>query len=663
MAKAPVTERYVAPFIPDAGIPEINESTDRFIIHKESRPIVDIKQMIESSAELYGGNVAIWQKFKGKERYTAISYNELLADMNALGTALIAHGLKGKRIGVIGENSYYWAISYLAAVCGAGIVVPLDKELDDNELTQLVENSETSCVLLAPKHRKTFETMLAKGVGRLEMLVEFDAESSSGNIFSLNDMLEEGRKLVAAGDRSYIDAEIDPDAMNILLFTSGTTGIAKGVMLSHGNFISQLEDICERIYLYPGDRGLLVLPVWHAFERSVEYVVLSQAATLCYSRPVGAVLLADIKTLNPQIIPAVPRVFEAVYDGIFRKMRKTGGITNVLFKFFTNIALFHSKLDRVLFAKTSRFKMDLRLLQWPAYVIPWLVCYPLKLLGGVLVFRKIRAMFGNNFRAGVSGGGALPPAVDKFFWAIGVKLVEGYGLTEMSPIVSVRPIRKPIFGNVGAPIRELASRVVDPATGKDVGKCKKGVLQLKGPTVMKGYYRQPELTAKVIDENGWFNTGDIAILTVNNEICLRGRIKDTIVQTGGENVEPLPIEMKMQESQYIKTAVVLGQDQRYLAALVVPEKAEIEQYCTDLALPYKEYSEMVKSAEVQQLIESEVAARINAKNGFKSYEKINKIALLEKEFEVGKELSAKQEMARYKVNEIYAREIKNLFRN
>ena len=179
---------------------------------------------------------------------------------------------------------------------------------------------------------------------------------------------------------------------------------------------------------------------------------------------------------------------------------------------------------------------------------------------------------------------------------------------------------------------------------------------------MKGYYKQPELTAKAIDENGWFDTGDLARLTANNEIVLCGRMKDTIVQTGGENVEPLPIEMKMQESRFIQTAVVLGQDQRYLAALVVPEQSEVESFCKESDLPYKKYSDMVKSQEVLHLIETEVATRVNAKNGFKSYERINKIALLEKPFEVGVELSAKQEIMRYRINEIYSSEIKKLFK-
>ena len=606
--------------------------------------------------------------------FEPVTYKEAYEIILKFAGGLLSIGVqRGEHIGIISDNRKEWQQASIALLSLGAIDVPRGCDATIGDLEYILGFAETKIVIVENSSQIQKILGLKDKLYVVKTFICFeepketdfeDCKSKGVELFRFSEILQKGSEFNAQNPQKVTE-EMDKgkwEDLATIIFTSGTTGMPKGVMLTHGNFISQLEDIDERIYLYPGDRGLLVLPVWHAFERSVEYVVFSQAATLCYSKPIGQILLADLKTLNPQIIPAVPRVFESIYDGIFRKMRKTGGITNILFKFFTNIALFHSKLDRVLFAKTSRFKMDLRLLQWPAYVIPWLVCYPIKLLGGVLVFKKIRAMLGNNFRAAVSGGGALPPAVDKFFWAIGVKLVEGYGLTEMSPIVSVRPIRKPIFGNVGAPIRELAARVVDPASGKDLGKCRKGVLELKGPTVMKGYYKQPELTAKVIDENGWFNTGDIAILTVNNEICLRGRIKDTIVQTGGENVEPLPIEMKMQESRYIKTAVVLGQDQRYLAALVVPEQVEVEQYCRENNLPYKKYEDMVRSGEIQRLIETEVATRVNAKNGFKSYERINKIALLSKDFEVGKELSAKQEIARFKINEIYAKEIKNLFK-
>ena len=607
--------------------------------------------------------------------WDTVSYKSALEIVKNVAGGLLSIGIqRGDHIGLIADNRKEWQQLDLAILTIGAIDIPRGCDATVGDLEYILSFAEAKTV--AVENKAQLEKILAikdklplvKTFICFEDLEDsaFDACKGAGTeLFTFNQLVEKGTEFNAANP-DKIDEEMNKgkwDDLASIIFTSGTTGMPKGVMLTHGNFLSQLEDIDERIWLNPGDRGILVLPVWHAFERSVEYVVTSQAATLCYSKPIGSVLLSDLKSLDPQVLPAVPRVIEAIYDGIYRKMRKTGGITLKVFNFFVTVALFHSKLDRVLFDRTTRYGMDKRWLQWPAFVIPWLVLYPIKLLGGAMVFRKIRAMLGKHFRGAVAGGGALPPAIDKFFWAIGVPLVEGYGLTETSPIISVRPFSRPVLGNVGRPIRELAAKVVDPATGKEVKRGKKGALLVKGPTVMKGYYRQPEMTASVIDENGWFNTGDLARLTANGEIVLCGRIKDTIVQLGGENVEPVPIEMKIQESRYIKTAVVVGQDQRYLAALIVPEKAEIEQFAAEAKLPYKKYEALARSPEIKRLLEGEVSQRVNSKNGFKMFERINKIAVLPKEFEVGVELSAKQEVSRYKINNIYAGEIKKLFKD
>jgi long-chain acyl-CoA synthetase len=372
-------------------------------------------------------------------------------------------------------------------------------------------------------------------------------------------------------------------------------------------------------------------------------------------------LLADFQILNPQVLPAVPRVFEAVYDGINRAMRKTGGFVYLMYSFFVNAGILHARISRTLFRKTARFHCDCLPLLWIALFIPWILLYPVKQLGNILVFGKIRAKLGNAFRAGVSGGGALPPAIDNYFWAVGINVVEGYGLTETAPVVSVRPIPAPVFGTVGTAIRGVEVRVVDDK-GNVLGKCKKGVLQVKGSTVMKGYYKRDDLTQKVMTKDGWFDTGDIAILTVNNEIVLRGRMKDTIVLRGGENVEPLPLEMKLNESRFIKTSVVLGQDERYLAALIVPDQEELELYAKENGIPFNSYEELLKNDDISSMFETEIASLVSAKNGFKMFEKINKFALLKKDFEVGVELSAKQEVMRYRINTLYAKEIKNLFK-
>jgi long-chain acyl-CoA synthetase len=250
--------------------------------------------------------------------------------------------------------------------------------------------------------------------------------------------------------------------------------------------------------------------------------------------------------------------------------------------------------------------------------------------------------------------------VDVFFGAAGILLLEGYGLTETSPVLAVRHQNRPVPGTVGSLLPETECRIVaDDGTALPAGQM--GVIYVRGPQIMKGYYKRPEATSEVLSDDGWFNTGDLGMLTHRGELKITGRAKDTIVLLGGENIEPLPIEQRITESEFVDTAVVVGQDQKYLGALIVPNREAIERYADENHVPYETYSDLIEDEAILELIDGEINSRVNAKSGFKGFERIFRFALLEKPFEVGKELSAKQEIKRHVIADMYRRRIDALF--
>ena len=605
--------------------------------------------------------------------FEPVTYRELYQKALDFGAGLLSIGIKrGDLIGLISDNRKEWLQADMGIMAIGATDVPrgCDATLLDLEaiftITEtkyiVTENSAQVKKILSIKEKIPFvKEIIVFDEPTEEILAE--AKNNGITIYSFAEILKFGQTF-RIEHKDEVENELEKGQnsdLACIIFTSGTTGTPKGVMLSHGNFLAQLEELPERIMINPGEKALLVLPVWHVFEREVEYVILIQGGSLCYSKPIGSILLADLKKLNPTLLPAVPRVFEAVYDGIQRKMRKTGGIVNALFKFFTKVAILHSRMHRLMFNQNVCLTRYYTVAWWFAFIIPWSLLWPLKLLGNLLVFRKIKAMLGTNFRAGIAGGGAYPPVLDDFFWAIGVKIVEGYGLTETAPVISVRPIAAPVFGNVGSPIRGVKCRIVDPDDGFVLKRGQFGAVQIKGPTVMQGYYKRPDLTEKTMTVDGWLDTGDLGYLSIHDEIVLKGRKKDTIVLLGGENVEPLPIELKLSESRYIRQAVVVGQDKHYLGALILVEEDEVKNFAAENGIQYDTYENLINSESIQKLFESEISSLINSKNGFKMFERINKFALITKPFEVGVELSAKQEIMRYRLTEIYKDQINKIF--
>ncbi|MCI5606148.1 MAG: long-chain fatty acid--CoA ligase [Spirochaetia bacterium] len=631
-----------------------------------------VPKMIKKTAEEYPEVIAQYKRVKGAD-FQPILYREMFQLGLDFGAALLNLGVKREQpIGLISDNRAEWQHADLGIMAIGAVDVPRGCDATLIDLEKILSITETEIVIAENNSQVNKLVSLKEKLSALKTIIYFEndlkddvkaaAEAAKITLYYFQDLLKEGKKW-RIEHQGEVEAELEKgkgDNLATIIFTSGTTGTPKGVMLSHKNFLKQLDEIPERIYLNPGDKALSVLPIWHVFEREVEYVIMCQAGSIVYSKPVGSILLADMKKMNPHLLPAVPRVFEAVYDGVTKKMRKAGGIVNDMFNFFVGAAIVHKRMQRKMFNKNPSFTRYHGVFWTILFFIPWLLMWPVYWLGDLIVFRKIKVMLGKNFRAGIAGGGALSPQIDEFFWALGIKLVEGYGMTETAPIISVRPIAAPIFGTIGSPIRNVKVRVVDP-DGYVLERGKEGELQIKGDTVMKGYYKNPEKTAEAFTVDGWLHTGDLAVMTIHDELKIKGRIKDTIVLSGGENLEPLPIEMKLAESRYIKQAVVVGQDKRFLACLVLVDEDEIKNYADENGIQYESYEGLLENEHVLKLYDSEINGLISAKNGFKTFERIAKFHLITKQFEVGVELSAKQEIMRFRINDIYKNEIAAMY--
>lgn len=604
--------------------------------------------------------------------FEPISYAEYFEEACTMASGLLELGIRrGDLVGLMADNRREWLVADTALLSIGAADVPRGCDSTADEIAYIL--GFCSCSLTFSENRKMSEKILSKkdALPALKTIVMFDAVDEDLKkhathegiaILHYSELLEKGKPRRAANPQE-IDRAIDEgtrDDIATIIFTSGTTGEPKGVMLTHANFLHQLPSLKVILDAEPGDIWLSVLPVWHSFERLMEYVAPYLGSSIAYSKPVGSIMLADFAIVKPQWMASVPRIWEAVRDGVYRSLRQQGGIKFKLFSFFVAVGTAHAWFRNLTLGLLPNFGSRIRIVDSILGFIPWLLLSPLRALGNILVFKKIKAKLGGRFKAGISGGGALPSHVDRFFAAIGVTLLEGYGLTETAPVVAVRRMSKPRPGCVGQIILDTEVAIFDDS-GKALPPGKQGVIHVRGGQVMKGYYKKPEETAKILNTEGWLNTGDLGIMTRDNEVKITGRAKDTIVLRGGENIEPAPIEQKMSESDLVSQCMVVGQDQKYLAALVVPNIEYLSSWAKENNIFYADQEALLNQPEVQELVFNEISERVSTHTGFKPFECIFRVKLLAKAFEVGVELSAKQEIMRHRVAAIYKKEIEALF--
>ncbi|HTX72885.1 MAG TPA: AMP-binding protein [Rectinemataceae bacterium] len=608
----------------------------------------------------------------GSGAFTPVSYAELLEQVKAFAAGLTELGMvRGDHVGIISDNRREWLVADLAILGMGAADVPRGCDATEQEIRYILDFS--GCKLAILENDKQLRKVLAhrNAIAGLRTVIMLEAPESGTveaaaraglEIRSYEAVFSLGKTRAAAAPRDYETAVAagKREDLATIIYTSGTTGEPKGVMLSHGNFLHQTDYLPSIILIKPGHIFLSVLPIWHSFERIAQYMIIAAAACVAYSKPVGSVMLADLQEVRPQWMASVPRIWESVRDGIYRNLKSQGGAKQLIFTLFVGVGTSYAYFRNHLRGWIPEFVPRSRFLEMLSSILPVLLLAPFRALGDLLVFSKVKEKLGGRFIAGISGGGALPPAVDRFFGALGVLILEGYGLTETAPDICVREQLHPVVGTVGKPIKGTELLIVDEQ-GHPLPPGHKGLILCRGPSVMQGYYRRPELTAKVMRPEGWLDTGDLGMLTFKGELRITGRAKDTIVLRGGENIEPVPIEQRIVESEFIQQAVVLGQDQKYLAALIVPAREALVAWAEENNIPIVDYETLLQQPEVSELIDAEINLRVNTANGFKSFERIFRFALLPNAFEQGKELSAKQEVKRFAVNELYQREIHRLF--
>lgn len=485
-------------------------------LHKCDK-FANLKEMINLSAQKHGDKPAFRFKTDKPGEFRNITFNDFLNDINALGTKLINMGLSDKRIAIISDNRYEWALAYMAIACGTGVVVPLDKMLPANELEALIIRSGVEAIFYSSKYDEVMQDIRNRKTTDLRYYISMDLEKRENGVYSQKELVKAGKELIEKGNRKFIDAKIDNEAMGFMLFTSGTTAMSKAVMLSHKNIASNLMDIAKVLNLDERDTLLSFLPLHHTFECTVGFLYpISRGSSIAYCEGIRHIA-NNIKEYQITAMISVPALYESIYKRLMKNIEKKGKLPEV------------EKMIKLtnMFSKVG---IDLKR----------------------VIFKDIIDGLGGKIRLLVNGAAALSPEVEKGFNDLGITTVQGYGLTETSPVISAGTDFEQRIGSVGKVFPSVKLKIIN----KDENGI--GEIYVKGPTVMLGYYQNEEATKEVLDK-GWFNTGDLGYVDKKGFLFLCGRKKSVIVLKNGKNVFPEEIETVINKIEGVKESFVYGQ--------------------------------------------------------------------------------------------------------
>ena len=616
-------------------------------------------------------NSKIAQIYRGSNKeYFRVTYGELKNNVLKFASFLEKMGLRYQdKVFICSENRIEWSVIDFAILALGAVDVPKGTDITPFEAEVIINSVLPNIIILENLNIlgliMNINLKIKPIIITIDDLSENDKERFSDfKIYTYKESLSIGDN--ARQDAKIIEIvnDISPDDMATIIYTSGTTGEPKGVMLSHANFIYQVSSFSRMVNASDRQIFMCILPIWHSFQRSFSYNIFLKGMTCLFSSIVPKIILDDIKNINPHYLAAVPRLWIAIRQNILKEISKKSFLARLLFSTFVKVACLYDICHRIVLGlyPNNGFDLFIPIKKFLAILV-LVVLFPLRNLGDFLIFKRIRKFLGNNFIVGITGGGSMSLSIVRFFNAIGINLANAYGLTEASPGVASNKYGELILGTCGKVLPETVAEIRDE-NGNKLKKPGKGILFIKGPQIMIGYYKDEDATSRVIGPDGFLNTGDIVNLSKDNVVQIIGREKDTIVLNNGENIEPVPIEIKLEESLLIDKAVVVGQDQKFLGALILPNFDEINKYLESIGqkiFDAQNRQQIIANNIVLKVISDEINKLVNRANGFKPFEQILKFVLLEKPFEIGKEMSIKMDVKRNYILDFYRNEIKNLF--
>jgi long-chain acyl-CoA synthetase len=558
-----------------------------------------ISQSFVNTIKAYPKDCLLTAKKDGA--YVPMSSREVWERVKSIALGLKTMGLKtGDKLIILSENRPDWIMTDFAAQCLGAVTVPIYPTLVSDQIGYIIRDSDARMVVCSNRDLWSKLAVIKPDLPAVSNYVVFDPEGVDGAL-SLDEVIAAG-KAAPGGDAEFerMAAAVRPDDLASIIYTSGTTGVPKGVMITHANFVSNFKALRSIVEFTDKDTILSFLPLSHVLERMCTFAFLYVGATIAYAESIETVA-ENLVEARPTIMVSVPRLFDKIYSKVIDQVLAGSGLKKKIFFW----AL-----------RTGKKRGAAKLRKEP-------VSGALKFQYGLaqkLVFSKILAKTGGRIRFFVSGGAPLSKDIAEFFYAAGLTVIEGYGLTETSPVVACNTVEDPRFGTVGRPVPGVEVRIAPD-----------GEILTRGPNLMKGYYKKEAETREAIVD-GWFHTGDIGHLDDEGFLVITDRKKDLIVTAGGKNVAPQPIENLLRTNPYITNAVVVGGSRKFISALIVPDFERLEGYARASGISFGDRAELVAKPEIQNFVLAEVT---RSTPNLAPYERVKKIVLLDRDFDIG----------------------------